>query len=673
LNTLDIHTVTLTVLMPVYNGERFLNKAIDSILNQSFSNFEFLIINDGSTDASERIIRSYIDPRIILINNEKNLGLVKTFNKGIALSKGKYIARMDCDDISLENRLNIQVDYLENHPEVSLIAGHIELINKEGNSIGYWPEDVQTKTGKEIKALLPYANCIAHPTVVIRTSIAKEYLYNPKQPLSEDWDLWLRMASDKKKIEKINTIVLQYRLHSESFTNINNQKNVYRKVARVQLIFFMSKLRKFKINFFDLKVLSGCIENTINIYTAGKFEKYKRSINKLFTIKIPKKINRIKSLINFYNDLKNNINNSGLFFFFPFYHIGGAERVHIDILKTISDKKPWVFITNQSENDAFSSEFSKYAKIFDISSFCGKYRWITKKIISNKINKTNYPVTFACNSHFYYNLIPSLNKKVRCTDLVHAFSDKGILAAEDWSLPRIDRLNNRIFISKRTIQDLKEQYAKNKVPLSYLNNIQYIPNQVYVPKAYEEKTHRDILNALYVGRGTNEKRVHLIAEIAMQCSLLNLPIKFELVGNVKSSINSKYYPYLNFTGEIKEADILLEKYKEADILLITSFREGFPMVVMEGMANGVVSLCTNVGDIPAHITNQLNGIIITSQQEPEIVTSFINEIKNLCSDRKKLSAISKKAYEYANINFSYEKFRLHYRELLLNGTPLAKS
>ncbi|HXA02811.1 MAG TPA: glycosyltransferase [Cytophagaceae bacterium] len=670
---LSTSEVALTVLMPVYNGERFLKSAVESILSQTYTDFEFLIINDGSTDNSDKIIRSFHDKRITLVSNEKNSGLISTLNKGIKLARGKYIARMDGDDISMPVRLSKQVSFLEVHPEISMVASHIQLMDEEGNDLGNWQEDIQTKTGKQIKALLPYTNCIAHPSIVIRTDVAKEFLYDEKQVNNEDWDLWMRLVSEGHKLAKVNESLLKYRIHTNSITLQSNQKNVNKKLLRTQKNYFFKKIIKSKINLFDLRVLWGLTLNAVEVYTGGIFSRLKRSINKFIKVKIPRKVNRLKMLIRFRKIMKSSGNDSGLFFFFPFYHVGGAERVHIDILKTVADKNPWIFFTNESENDSFYNEFSNYGKIFDISSFSGKYKWLTKKIISNKINKTNNALTFGCNSHFYYKLIPFLNKEVRCMDLIHAFSDKGTAAAEDWSLPFIDRLSRRVFISQRAIKDLEDQYIKNKIPSSFTSNIKYIPNQVNVPKLFNEKKQQDILHALYVGRGTKEKRVHLIAEIARQCSQLNLPIQFELIGNLKKSIGSKFHPYLKFSGEIKDVSIVSEKYKEANILLITSFREGFPMVIMEGMANGVVPMSTDVGDISFHVKHKQNGVIISNKDESEIVNAFIKEIKELCVDRKKLSNLSLASYLYASKNFDYNRFRMQYRELLLGEIAPAES
>lgn len=655
----------LTVLMPVYNSEKFLKAAIESILNQTYENFEFLIINDGSNDSSLEIINSYKDKRIRLVNNPKNLGLINTLNLGIELAKGKYIARMDGDDISMPDRLMNQITFLNSNPEVSLVAGQVQLINEDNVDLGYWPEDVQAKTESEIKELLPFTNCIAHPTILIRTEVAKKFLYNKKQINNEDWDLWLRLVSSGHKIAKINQPLLKYRIHSNSITFKSNQKNVSKKLLVTQKNYLFEKIKTLRINSFDLKVLSGLISNASDVFSFGIFIRLNRSVNKLFRIKIPKKIHRLTMLFRFMQIMKASENKSGIFFFFPFYHVGGAERVHIDILKTVADKEPWTFITNESENDAFYAGFSKYGKVFDISSFSGKYKWLTKKIISGKINKTNKALTFGCNSHFYYKLIPFLNKDVKCIDLLHAFSDKGIAAAEDWSLPYVDRLSTRVFISKKAILDLKTQYQENNILPALFDNIQYIANQVEVPEAYFEKEKQEHLKVLYVGRGTNEKRVHLVAEIAKQCSDLKLAIEFELIGNIKNSIDSKYYKYLKFSGEIKDPEILVEKYRQSDLLLITSSREGFPMVIMEGMANGVVPLSTDVGDISSHVAHDKNGIVVTAKDEAQIVKIFVEGIHLLYADREKLSRLSKESYYYAKNNFDFIRFRSQYRKLIL--------
>jgi glycosyltransferase involved in cell wall biosynthesis len=122
----------LSVIMSVHNGEKYLREAIESILNQTFTDFKFIIINDGSTDNSLAIIRSYDDKRIRILNNGTNIGLTKSLNKALKQAKGKYIARQDADDVSLPDRFEAQLKYFVQYPEVALLGTSTYIINQEG-------------------------------------------------------------------------------------------------------------------------------------------------------------------------------------------------------------------------------------------------------------------------------------------------------------------------------------------------------------------------------------------------------------------------------------------------------------------------------------------------------------------------------------------------------------
>jgi glycosyltransferase involved in cell wall biosynthesis len=134
----NIQKSRITVLMPVYNGEKYLREAIDSIFNQTFTDFEFLIVDDGSTDNSVEIINSYQNSRINLVKNDKNEGLVYTLNRGLSLAKGEYIARMDCDDISLPERLKKQIDFLDSNSEIAVVGTWIKVINEKEEPQTTW-------------------------------------------------------------------------------------------------------------------------------------------------------------------------------------------------------------------------------------------------------------------------------------------------------------------------------------------------------------------------------------------------------------------------------------------------------------------------------------------------------------------------------------------------------
>lgn len=211
----------VTVLLPVYNGAEYVKEAIDSILNQTFTDFELLIIDDGSTDNSVEIVEAYMDNRIRLVKNEKNLGLTPTFNKGVDMIDTKYTARMDADDISNPTRFEKQVAYLEAHPNVAMVDALNVFIDKDGKIMDRVFNGIHTE--KELRDSLPNDNLISHPTMMIRTDIYKKYKYRLIQ--FEDYDLWLRLANDGHVIHRINEVLLKYRIHGNSYTDSGKKKS----------------------------------------------------------------------------------------------------------------------------------------------------------------------------------------------------------------------------------------------------------------------------------------------------------------------------------------------------------------------------------------------------------------------------------------------------------------
>src|SRR3989344_7437597 len=208
----------VTVLMPVYNGKKYLREAIKSILNQTFRDFEFLIINDGSTDKSAEIIKSFNDARIRLERNETNLGLIKTLNKGLGLAKGKYIARMDCDDISLPKRLSIQVNFMEKHPEIDVCGSWVKVMGLKQEFVNKYPQNHE-----EARAYLLFNTPFAHPSVIIRKEVMEKHKlkYDENYKHAEDYELWSRIIN-YAKVSNIPKVLLHYRMHDESVSKKNS-------------------------------------------------------------------------------------------------------------------------------------------------------------------------------------------------------------------------------------------------------------------------------------------------------------------------------------------------------------------------------------------------------------------------------------------------------------------
>lgn len=200
----------VTVVMPVHNGEPFLREAVDSVLAQDYPDFVLLAVDDGSTDRSLEILRSYDDPRLRIAVNETNLNRSRTLNQAIAASDSELIGRMDADDIALPGRLSAQVRFLDEHPDVGVCGTWIRTFGGDGTSTWRVPTDPAEVAGR-----LLFTSVIAHPTAVMRRSLLLEHdlLYDPSHLYAEDWDLWQR-ASRVTRLSNVPQVHLEYRVKS---------------------------------------------------------------------------------------------------------------------------------------------------------------------------------------------------------------------------------------------------------------------------------------------------------------------------------------------------------------------------------------------------------------------------------------------------------------------------
>jgi len=210
----------ISVIMPVYNAEKFLREAIDSILNQTFKDFEFLIINDASTDRSNKIILSYIDPRIRFLENDKNLGSAETRNKGLKIAKGNLIALMDADDISMPNRFELQYEKMQKDKKIIVLASIYNVMDEHGK---FLYTEKHALSSEEIYYTLQFRNCLGQSTIMFRKEIIlKKFKGYDGNHEAEDYNLWLK-ASSNYKISKINTCLLHLRTSRSSRMGTSNR------------------------------------------------------------------------------------------------------------------------------------------------------------------------------------------------------------------------------------------------------------------------------------------------------------------------------------------------------------------------------------------------------------------------------------------------------------------
>ena len=222
----------VSVIMPVYNAEKYIEEAIESVLKQTFMNFELIIVNDGSTDHSEQIILGYKDKRIRYIRHHKNQGLIVSLNEGVQYAIGEFIARLDADDIAHPQRFFRQVQFLLRHPDHSICGSSYSVINGKGQKkfIVKLPS-----SDKQIRTLLFFGNCICHSSVMFRKKVLQNEVYRPAYQLCEDYDLWSRMV-DQSKVAVLPEPLIQYRLHGSN-VSVKNRMEMLSNVSRVHAHF----------------------------------------------------------------------------------------------------------------------------------------------------------------------------------------------------------------------------------------------------------------------------------------------------------------------------------------------------------------------------------------------------------------------------------------------------
>lgn len=215
----------VSVLMPAYNAEKYIGDAIKSILNQTFTDFELIIINDGSTDNTKQIIKQFDDERIKYFENDENRGVIFTLNRGLKEIESEFIIRMDADDISLPNRFAEQIKFMDNNPQIGLSGTAIEIFNEDTSRINYFPSNPE-----ELKTELIFNNLICHPSIIIRSRIFKEHpiLFEKKYLHAEDYAMWI-ILSKWVKFSNLNKVLLKYRDSESNITKIADKQITERK------------------------------------------------------------------------------------------------------------------------------------------------------------------------------------------------------------------------------------------------------------------------------------------------------------------------------------------------------------------------------------------------------------------------------------------------------------
>lgn len=247
---------SVTVLMSVYNGLPYLPKAIGSILNQTYSNLELLVIEDGSTDRSLQYLQSIKDNRLRLEINQKNLGMAASLNKGLLLARGAYIARLDADDLALPNRIKTQFDFMEMNKEVELCGSFAQVISENDDELFVWR---QAMTPLEIKWKMLFKNPFIHSSVMFRKeTILRNSIRYKNLSGTEDYQLWSEILKHGEGVN-LDQVLIQYRRHDKSMTvyNIQPMREAHIAVANSNQINLLNRTVPFEHSRKLLEALKG--------------------------------------------------------------------------------------------------------------------------------------------------------------------------------------------------------------------------------------------------------------------------------------------------------------------------------------------------------------------------------------------------------------------------------
>jgi L-malate glycosyltransferase len=357
---------------------------------------------------------------------------------------------------------------------------------------------------------------------------------------------------------------------------------------------------------------------------------------------------------------------SSLFFFFDRYCVGGAQKVHLDIIESIRDKQKSIYFTRNSGEGGLRSVFFSLPNSFvrDVAFWCEMllFRPFAVHYFAFFVNRHHNPVVFGANSTFYYDLLPFLKPSSYPIELLHNFMP-GKNGMQFFGLANVHLIKKRMVIDDNTYRDIDAQYREFGVSADYMKRVEMVEFGVDVPP-YPQKEH-GILHVLYAGRSGEQKRVWLIDRIARHFINLNMPVKFHFAGPVQHDLSTQVIAASSVYGEVANREIMNELLTTSHVVLMTSAFEGFPVFIKEGMANGAVPVVTALPGNRKHLTHTSNALLINEiENEEKVVEEGIRMISYLISQPDQWKIMSINAYAYAQQHFGKDSFLKRYREIL---------
>lgn len=355
------------------------------------------------------------------------------------------------------------------------------------------------------------------------------------------------------------------------------------------------------------------------------------------------------------------------FYFFPFYHIGGAEKVHYQIAAATSGGRGIIFITKKSLNNLYYQQFAQAGcRLVDVSKYTDNKllyfnNIIYRGIISYYINsQAKRPLVFNGQCNFGYKISPWIHPRVPQIELIHSLCSFSYIR-----IPYIKYFYQTVMISKKRIADHEALYDRYHIPQHYKERIVFILNGIQLPPSVKPQYNlNQPLKILYVGRDTEEKRVHLIATVSQRLQTLGIAVQMLFMGDVQHAIPAELHPFCTFLGNQNDDAAIHSIYLSADVLLMLSTTEGFPMAIMEAMARGLTVVSTAVGEIPYQLTTGENGFLIDNPADSHhVVDQAVEHLTTLANNRSMLAQMGANNIRHADTFYGLQRFAADYNQL----------
>ncbi len=596
----------VSVVMSVYNGEQYLREAIDSILSQTFTDFEFIIINDGSTDGTLKIIKSYKDPRIVLISRE-NRGLVSSLNEGIEKARGKYVARQDADDVSLPERLKKQLEYLRTNTKCGVVGSRIREINETGKP--YYRVVLSNELpNKSLEMALYYCNPLAHGTVLMRTDVVRSLGgYRKQYWPAEDYDLWVR-AARVNRIAVIDEVLYLYRFNEQgiSLSNTAKQNSIAEQIRR-ELLILPLVLQSDEVYLAPLQSMSRLVRywvKHLSLHNLVKLHKLK-----VFTLNTKKTILLVSTAKT----------------------IGGGEVYVRQIIGSLSSKYNFILLAPR----ALHVELRRGLKYQPVNlpdwivslSFKGVYilksLWL-RMLGIGKVRLVHIQQLDDVLTRFFYKGAPIV------------YTAHSRLQLKGKQLSHVRKIAGRV---KATIAVARVLDADLRSLGFTSNQIKYVPNGIEGKKLTSLDVERGASRIVWVGRmEKGDKNPDLLLDIAKAMP----QEKFYMYGEgTYSSVLLRRIDEENIRNVVIKGFVKNTKdiYQNAKLLCLTSVSEAMPLVVLEALAAAVPIVSTRVGDVE-YMLNQGGGL---SVPEPR-ADYFAEAIVQILNSHHRYAASARKNY-----------------------------